>query len=354
MALARYTTAGSLDTTFGPAHTGTTTVATGTIEDNRPARMLVQSDGKIVVAGVRGPNVAVYRITTAGVLDSTFGTGGVVTLYGRNMGADPQVEVQVAAGLNGKIVVSGANVNGQVEVDRLLANGTPDSTFGSSGAFRFVWTAASTSSIPTGLAVRGDGRVVVTGVNVSGTVQGGVEQLTAAGAPDGTFGTSGKVLLATGTQVPLDLALAPDGGAVLARKALEGGTVTGWLLTKLTSTGAPDGTFGTGGSTHMPWAGFDLANVLRVVIDGSNRVIVAGPYAPPSGPSSATVTGVGRTTAGGAADSTFGSGGLGTIDVPGGTDSVYAVALQTDEKILTGGSIVAGSATQFSTARFNG
>ena len=56
-------------------------VGNGTITD----QVLIQTDGKIVVAGFtestsNGLDFAVVRYNSNGTLDTTFGTGGIVTL----------------------------------------------------------------------------------------------------------------------------------------------------------------------------------------------------------------------------------------------------------------------------------
>jgi len=66
---------GSLDTSFGSG--GTATIDVGGLAD-LAAGAALQADGKIVVAGYTqaSEDIAVARLTTGGVLDPTFGTGG--------------------------------------------------------------------------------------------------------------------------------------------------------------------------------------------------------------------------------------------------------------------------------------
>jgi uncharacterized delta-60 repeat protein len=77
MAVLRYTTAGALDTTF--SSDGKVTAAIGADHDAANG-VAVQADGKIVVAGFAyfggSQDLALARFTTAGALDTTFGTGG--------------------------------------------------------------------------------------------------------------------------------------------------------------------------------------------------------------------------------------------------------------------------------------
>src|SRR5690242_18612916 len=66
--------AGSIITT-DPALYGPTQFIAG----GRPIDELLQPDGKRLVAGTMGGNVALARYSTNGSLDSSFGTAGVVT-----------------------------------------------------------------------------------------------------------------------------------------------------------------------------------------------------------------------------------------------------------------------------------
>src|SRR5262249_17951851 len=77
-ALARYNTRGSLDTSFGSAGKVTTDFAGG---PDRAFGLAIQSDGKIVAAGYAGFRFALVRYSTDGSLDAGFGIGGKVTTY---------------------------------------------------------------------------------------------------------------------------------------------------------------------------------------------------------------------------------------------------------------------------------
>jgi uncharacterized delta-60 repeat protein len=110
-ALARYNRDGTLDASFGAGGTVTTDFAGGA--DNARS-VAVQSDGKIVAAGravISGnSDFALARYTSNGTLDASFGTGGTVTTD--FAGAGDQA-FSVAVQKDGKIVAAGqAIVNG--------------------------------------------------------------------------------------------------------------------------------------------------------------------------------------------------------------------------------------------------
>ena len=140
-ALARYNTNGKLDNSFGDRGEVLTSFGPNrpaTIKD-----VVVQGDGKIVVAGsitdrtTFTDDFALARYTKAGKLDSTFGTGGeVVTSFGPNTSADG---ASLVLQDDGKIVVAGTVENfnnGTTEgfgLARYNTNGTLDPTFGTAG-----------------------------------------------------------------------------------------------------------------------------------------------------------------------------------------------------------------------------
>mgnify|MGYP003691546221 FL=1 len=95
---------GDLDTSFSADGVGTASGESGGVGQS----VAVQSDGKVVVAGYAlvGGNydVAVVRYTSSGALDSTFGTGGIVTV---DVGSKTNKGYGVAIQSDGKIVVVG-------------------------------------------------------------------------------------------------------------------------------------------------------------------------------------------------------------------------------------------------------
>ena len=129
-AVARYNADGSLDLTFGTKGKVTTSFGGGTFD--RGNAMVLQKDGKIVVAGTtagtRGLNFAVARYNTNGSLDTGFGTGGKVTtsFYKADRG------YAVALQKDGKIVVAGTS-DSNFAVARYNVDGSLDMKFGREG-----------------------------------------------------------------------------------------------------------------------------------------------------------------------------------------------------------------------------
>lgn len=110
--------AGSLDPTFGTKGIATTLGTTA-------AAAALQSDGKIVVVGSasNGSSPAILRYDTNGTLDSTFGSGGQVTLNTTDSGSAFAVAIQS----NGKILVAAPDEL-DLAVFRLNTNGSIDTS----------------------------------------------------------------------------------------------------------------------------------------------------------------------------------------------------------------------------------
>jgi uncharacterized delta-60 repeat protein len=164
--LARFNANGTLDTTFGQ---GGKVFTPGPQAQN----LIQESNGQLLAVGWEGNSGTVVRYNVDGTVDTTFGSGGVVTNAAFGAAGIYGVAVYPAAGTanDGKIVVAG----GGGEVARYNTNGTLDSTFGSGG---MVNTLRS-------VAIQADGKVVVSG---DGSI---LERYNADGSLDATFGTGG-------------------------------------------------------------------------------------------------------------------------------------------------------------------
>ncbi|MBB1077631.1 DUF1566 domain-containing protein, partial [Rhodoferax sp. 4810] len=125
--LARYNTDGSLDISFGTGGKVTTDFGS----EERGNALAVQSDGKILIAGSANDstNFALARYNTDGSLDTTFdGDGKVITDLG---------EYEYAHSLtiqsDGKILVAGLDENGGILI-RYNTDGSLDTTFDGDGS----------------------------------------------------------------------------------------------------------------------------------------------------------------------------------------------------------------------------
>ncbi|MDD5321500.1 MAG: hypothetical protein PHD43_12960 [Methylococcales bacterium] len=137
-ALVRYNSDGSLDAGFSGDGKVTTELDSGAGYDG--SSVVVQADGKILVAGSSGDDFTLVRYNSDGSLDTSFsGDGKVTTSFGAYKDSGNSVAVQA----DGKIVVSGSSYNirsavntsyYEIESDfaivRYNADGSLDNTFG--------------------------------------------------------------------------------------------------------------------------------------------------------------------------------------------------------------------------------
>jgi uncharacterized delta-60 repeat protein len=164
-ALARYNADGTLDTSFGTG--GIVTTDLGTQSDD--ARSLaIQPDGDIVVAGTAGEDVGLARYTSSGKLDTTFGHGGTTVTDFRS--DDSASGVALTA--NGEILIAGYTLGASNTRDFLLAryraDGGLDATFGDHG--KVTTDVGGGDDFAENLAVDGAGRIVLVGRATSATI----------------------------------------------------------------------------------------------------------------------------------------------------------------------------------------
>lgn len=215
-ALARYDENGSLDTAFGSR--GVVTTPVGSTNDSANA-LVRQPDGKLVVAG-RNWDGSRYtfelaRYNANGSLDTSFGSGGAVTTaIGQNSLANALVLQP-----DGKLVAAGYSydVSAASEVFALVRynpNGTLDTSFGSGGVV--TTPIGSNGAQAFALLVQPDGKLVAGGYSFLGD---GHALTLARYDPNGTldtgFGTGG-IAKDAGLGFADALVRMPDGNLMVA------------------------------------------------------------------------------------------------------------------------------------------
>jgi uncharacterized delta-60 repeat protein len=367
-ALARYTAAGLLDTTFG---TGGVVFTDNQNLADVPTSLALQSDGKIVAAGRSGNDVLVVRFHPDGSPDATFGDGGrlvIPTIEGRpiapvrvtNPAVNPPPALATVLG-DDRILI--ATTAGATRTDyrfalaRLTADGRPDTTFGGGDGFVVVPQVAGSAAA---LALAPAGRFVVSGnggdAGAPGTVY--VARFTAGGALDAnSFGFPGYV---TGpSAVVRGLAVAPD-GAVTVGASTDTGATGDFLLLRYLADGQTDRSFDGDGQAVADFGGnWDTLRDIALLPDGS--VVAVGGSAVGVGMDPATAdVAVARFTAAGGLDPTFGAGdgaadGMLKLDLAGKGDAAHAVAIDSlGRLVLAGGAFVAGRSSDFALVRLEG
>lgn len=265
-AVARYNTNGILDNTFGTGGKVTTTMA----GNDYVNAIALQTDGKIVAVGGANGYFGIARYTSDGALDTTFGTGGKIILYiGGYSGEAKSLAIQA----DGKIIVAG-NANSKIVVTRYDVNGVVDNTFGTAGV---VFTnVTSYTDEGNAVVIQPDGKIVVAGDSYNGSKRSfTIVRYTANGILDNAFGTNGIDTTYYGDAAFANaIMLQPDGKIVIAGKSNYSGW--GFTLVRYTTNGSLDNTFGTGGIVFTYSGATSGAN--GVVMQSDGKIVVAGDY----------------------------------------------------------------------------
>ncbi|WP_407541947.1 delta-60 repeat domain-containing protein (plasmid) [Deinococcus radiomollis] len=356
--LVRYNTDGTLDTSFGAGGKVITPVGPTTSSDTATS-LALQADGKIVAAGPTtnvggstGQDVAVVRYNTDGTLDTSFGTGGkVITPVGPGTSPDSINALQIQP--DGKIVGAGYtsnmgnNTGNDFAVVRYNTDGTLDTTFGTGGKVITPVGPTTSTDTATALQVQPDGKLVAVGntSNAGGTTGQDIAlvRYNADGTLDNTFGTGGKVIAAIGPGASSDgaqtLQLQKDGRTVISGYTSNSGGTTGQdiMVARFNANGTLDSNFGSGGKVITavgPGMSTESANGLQIQPDG--KVVVAG-FTSNAGGSTGNDGMLVRYNPDGTLDSSFGTGGQVIVPVTPGADVIRALGRQADGKLVAAG-----------------
>jgi uncharacterized delta-60 repeat protein len=264
--IARLTPTGLLDPLFGSM--GITTHDTGQWEYIEDAASDAQ--GRYYVVGRRsvsgaGPHDAIIgRLTPTGSLDTTFGTNGWI-IYDSG-GDDSGTSITIDASGDVLAVVA---VGGDTRVLRYDSAGVARATFGTNGVVTADLSGASQNELPYRVITLGT-RVLVVGRVDAATQNIGVMQFTATGAPDTTFGTSGRLLIDRGgNEVGYAITPAPGGGWYLG-----GHSSSQLLVTKISAAGVVDTSFANMGFFQDVIVNSALA--YHLMVDTQQRIVAVG------------------------------------------------------------------------------
>jgi uncharacterized delta-60 repeat protein len=341
--VARYNADGSLDSSFGSSGTVVTTIGSGAIATD----LVVQADGKIVVAGVATissvTQFAVVRYNADGSLDSTFGTGGVVTTA---LGTSDTAS-SLALQADGKIVVVGkATVtNHVIALARYNTNGSLDTSFDTDGK---VTTAIGTDDAGNSLVIDGTGKITVAGQATIGTTdEVALARYNSDGSLDTSFDSDGKVTTAVGTgAAAYILRLQPDGKLVAGGTANTGSNQ--FLVARYNTDGSLDSSFGSGGEALTSLGTSDA--IIGLVLQPDGKLVAAGQ----AHVGTLDEFGLARYNSDGSLDSSFGSAGKVTTAVGAGDSAAIDLALQSDGSVVAAGTGYVGSTRNFALARYFG
>ncbi|MCC6766623.1 MAG: hypothetical protein IT293_18345 [Deltaproteobacteria bacterium] len=401
-----WSASGTLDTSFGPDHTGkVTTLVPG---QGTADALLVQANDKIVLGGTNNTNSILVRYDDDGTLDDGFGDGGVLgaALFSAPAGSVRALlelgdhEILGAAGANSFVLARFAADGGSFDqgaassattfrafglaplpgqktllvgeggvagdkctLARFASNLALDTTFGPGPTPTGVVVTSLGSC--RGLVRNGDGTLVVP-VNGDGTQAGfGIARFTAGGVLDSEFGTNGVTLaVQNGCTTATGIARQPSGAYIVVGRTGSGSCPLAPLAlvaARFTDDGALDQTFGLhdSGFQVVGDPNGELAfTASAVVVDPQGNVIVGGTVAGPEdidpgiGPSAFFLI---RYTVDGEFDLSFGNvvPGLVLTGFGSGTSAeLNALALQPDGKLVAAGRVCMTGQCSFALTRY--
>jgi uncharacterized delta-60 repeat protein len=342
--VARYNTDGTLDNTFG---------SRGRVRTDFPglaavpSSVVIQPDGKIVVAGGAFPlftflgNFELVRYNPNGSLDSSFGNGGIVTT------TFPQgsYAFDVALQPDGKIIAAGTvfvdfDPGEQSDTDFALArynpDGTPDATFGNGGQVSTDFVGFEDDAFS--VLIQSDGKIVAVGsANDPATFYDfAAARYLSNGTIDTTFGVGGRVRTDFGDQGfdrARSAALQPDGRIVAAGFETHNGGLQNFAVARYASNGVLDTTFSGDGKTRIDF-GSSFQSATKVLLQSDGKIIVVGGS---NGESSDDDFLLARLSPRGSLDNTFGIGGKVRTSFGDLNGAANGAALQSDGKIVAVG-----------------
>jgi uncharacterized delta-60 repeat protein len=334
--------------------------------------------------------------------DPTFGTGGLADTSLQSILQFPHAAI--ARLPNGQILAASEETGTSWQITRLNADGTIDTTFGTNGVVSTtIFSARSTNPVPHVIALQPDGKFLVGGNLAAGTGQAILGRYNPDGSLDGSYGLIATDALSSLTAWVTDIAVRPDGRVLLGLQ--ENGSVLG-RVAQLTTTGALDSSFGTGGiatlnatfnlgtgaeqvelledGTFLAAGAFQAnAKVARVAANGRSlvtafgtngiaalnfgggfvgltellrdsqgRIVYAGGHS--AGGAAQSNFAVGRLTPAGQPDAAFAGDGTAIMTLPdGGNETATGVVLTPDDKVVLGGVSIVGGVFDSALARFN-
>ena len=349
---------GTPDTSFGTGGTAVIALPGGMVASGGPSVLLPQPDGKVILmAGVSttatpaASSTLVARFDADGSADSTFGTSGVEVLDQATLGVSAAGFGYAALQPDGKIVLAGGVSAQELAAVRLGQGGALDTTFGTGGLVTFSDIPGSTSSqyseATEAMAIQPDGKIVILASLYNLSTSSSLPELIrldADGSRDASLGQSG--IISSGAQYGQygsagGLIVQPDGKIlVLGTTFKDASPYIRPLLSRVNADGTLDKT-----ATLPAAAGpYSIASNLALLPDG--EVALAGEFNPsaPTGRAPATI----RLTPSLTPDLTFGDQGVSklTVEPPGAGPTIsdtspftsIVVAATPDDRLVVAGS----------------
>jgi uncharacterized delta-60 repeat protein len=354
-------TGSGLDASFGTE--GVLATPQSATDNDRFITVCEGPDGLIYTAGYTSIGddhmFAVSRLNPDGSPDATFGDGGTAAINVAEGGGGAEVGRGLVLQDDGKILVAGPFENDpgadgdaagdlDVAVIRLAADGTPDATFGEGGIAKIDLGAGRTIDPETyitdnawGLTAREGGYAVfATTPNQEPDrtdADFAIVGLTDTGTLDPAFGTDGVVIAdinASGDNART-IGTGADGAILATGYSRDGDGIVSPVLIRMSPQGVLDDTFGNGGiANHIILPG--VTESYQVVPQGDDYILAG--YGRGDDSEEKVDLVVYRFLADGSWDESFGIDGVTRLDLVGEDDRARNLTILPDGNILAVGS----------------
>jgi len=354
-ALARYDSNGNLDTSFSGDGMVITSISTGIEQVNA---LMFQPTGEIVAGGFALNFFALVRYDASGNLDTSFNGSGILTT---SIGSGGSASIHSLFFDSNRITAGGISFNGINNSEFTLARydltGTLDATFGAGG---IVTTPVSTGVDGIQAMQLASDKILAAGFSSDGPrVNFALARYDAAnGNLDTGFDTDGLATTAigSGSEEINALAIQATGEIIAAGFSFGINNIKNkaFALTRYDAGGSLDTSFGPLGRVTTSISGGvntgdDVINTVAIQTDG--KIVVGGSARPVTTHDFALA----RYLPNGTLDTTFGStlSGVETLSNTAGDETINALALQSNGKIVVGGTALTGGNDNFIVGRYN-
>jgi len=275
---------GTLDSSFG--NNGMDSIHIDNL--NYPSGIVVQEDGKIVVAGDVRKSVYdetrtfIYRLMPDGGLDPTFGENGIVV----NKHVWDINSVDLIIRPDGKLVIGSTyevfGSQASYQLESFNSNGTVDKSFGVNGIGKFTFgqnQGGDWNSQMYAMALEPNGKIVCAGISGMGKIMMAVCRFNADGSVDAGFGEDGGVITSYMNHPftkNFGITYQPDGKIITCGyDYLNSSTPDPLILARYLENGNLDTEFGENGITATTNDSSSLnGNSAHVLSDG--KILVTG------------------------------------------------------------------------------